>query len=79
MLGGGYGDFVLLTVFRKRLYRYGRQPGSRAVSRAWQSAQIAMQGLEIPFGVFLCVTSTVTWFYGAQMIQAYLRLFMISG
>jgi hypothetical protein len=37
-----------------------------------------MQGLEIPFGVFLCVTSTVTWLYGAQMIQAYLRLFMIS-
>jgi len=78
ILGGGYGTLVLLTVFRKRLHRYGRQPGSRAASRAWQSAQIAMQGLEIPFGVFLCVTSTVTWLYGAQMIQAYLRLFMIS-
>jgi hypothetical protein len=37
-----------------------------------------MQGLEIPFGTFLCVMSIVTWFYGAQMVQAYLRLFLIS-
>jgi leader peptidase (prepilin peptidase)/N-methyltransferase len=79
VLGGGYGILILLAVFRKRVARYHLRRGKQAASRAWRSAQIAMQGLEIPFGVFLCIVSIVTWFYGAQMIQAYLRLFLIPG
>jgi leader peptidase (prepilin peptidase)/N-methyltransferase len=79
LLGGGYGIFVLLAVFQKRYARYRLRPGSQAASRSWQAAQIAMRGLEIPFGVFLCIMSVVTWFYGAQMIRAYLGLYQIPG
>ena len=79
LLGGVYGIFVLLAVFRKRFARYRVRFGARAASRAWEAAQIAMHGLEIPFGVFLCVMSIVSWFYGVQMIQSYMRLFSIPS
>lgn len=79
LLGGGYGIFVLLAVFQKRFVRYRLRPGSEAASRAWQAAQIAMRGLELPFGVFLCIMSVVAWFYGEQMIRAYLGLYRIPG
>jgi leader peptidase (prepilin peptidase) / N-methyltransferase len=79
LLGGAYGIFILLTVFRKRVARYRAQLGPQATARAWQAAQIAMQGMEIPFGVFLCVMSIVGWFYGVQMIRGYFRLFLIPG
>jgi leader peptidase (prepilin peptidase) / N-methyltransferase len=79
LLGGAYGILVLLAVFRKRLVRYRVHSGKQAASRAWQAAQTAMRGLEIPFGVFLCVMSIVTWFYGSKMIQSYLSLFMLPG
>jgi leader peptidase (prepilin peptidase)/N-methyltransferase len=80
LLGGAFGIFVLVTVFRKRVARYRRAAlGERAAARAWQAAGIALRGLEIPFGVFLCVMSIVTWFCGAQMIRAYLGMFQISG
>jgi leader peptidase (prepilin peptidase)/N-methyltransferase len=79
LLGGGYGILVLLAVFRKRVVRYHLRPRTQAASRAWQSARIAMQGLEIPFGVFLCIMSIVTWFYGEQMVRAYLHLFLVPG
>jgi leader peptidase (prepilin peptidase)/N-methyltransferase len=79
LLGGAYGVFILLTVFRKRVARYRARFGPQAASRAWQAAQNAMQFMEIPFGVFLCVMSIVAWFYGAQMIRGYLGLFQIRG
>jgi leader peptidase (prepilin peptidase) / N-methyltransferase len=77
LLGGAYGIFVLMIVFRKRLARYRVQFGMRAASRAWQAAQVAMRGLEIPFGVFLGVMSIVTWFYGPHMIRAYMSLVLL--
>lgn len=77
VLGGAYGMLILLTVFQKRLTRYRPRLGARAVARAWQAAQVAMQGLELPFGVFLSIMSMVTWFYGMQMVRAYLRIFQI--
>jgi prepilin signal peptidase PulO-like enzyme (type II secretory pathway) len=40
---------------------------------------MAMRVMEIPFGVFLAIVSIVTWFYGAQMIRAYMGLFRIRG
>jgi leader peptidase (prepilin peptidase)/N-methyltransferase len=79
LLGGAFGIFLLLTIFTKRLARYRLSLGAQAASRAWRSAQTAMLGIEIPFGVFLSGMSIVTWFYGARMIQAYLRLFLFSG
>jgi leader peptidase (prepilin peptidase)/N-methyltransferase len=79
LLGGAYGILVLAAVFRKRFARYRRRVGTQAASRALQTAQIAMRALEIPFGVFLCIMSLVTWFYGAQIIRSYLGLFRISG
>lgn len=79
LLGGVYGIFMLITVFRGRLIRYRARFGNKAASRAWQAAQIAMRGLEVPFGVFLGVMSIVTWFYGPQMIRAYMDLFLIAG
>jgi len=75
ILGGAYGILVLLTVYRKRFTRYRARLGAGAASRAWQAAQIAMRGLEIPFGVFLSIMTMATWFYGAQMIHGYLSLF----
>lgn len=79
LLGGAFGIFVLIVVFRKRLIRYRAHSRGQAASRAWQAAQTAMRGLEIPFGVFLSVMSIVAWFYGAQMMRAYLGLFMLPG
>jgi leader peptidase (prepilin peptidase) / N-methyltransferase len=79
VLGGAYGILVLLAVFRKRLTRYRVHFASQAASRAWQAAQTAMRALEIPFGVFLCTMSIVSWFYGTQMIRAYMSLFMFPG
>jgi leader peptidase (prepilin peptidase) / N-methyltransferase len=79
LAGGAYGILILLTVFQKRLARYRARLGSQAAVRAWRAAQIAMQGMELPFGVFLCLMSIVAWFYGAQMMRGYLRLFLISG
>lgn len=78
LLGGAYGIFVLLAVFRKRIARYRASSGSEASSRAWQAAQTAMQTMEIPFGVFLSIMSIVAWFYGMQLLHSYLRLFQIS-
>jgi leader peptidase (prepilin peptidase)/N-methyltransferase len=79
VLGGAFGLFVLIAVFRKRLARYRVRLGNRAASRAWQAAQNTMRSMEIPFGVFLCLMSIVSWFYGERMIRAYLSLFLISG
>jgi leader peptidase (prepilin peptidase)/N-methyltransferase len=79
LAGGAYGIFILLTVFQKRFARYRSRPGSHAAARAWRAAQIAMQGMEIPFGVFLCLMSIVAWFYGVQMIRSYLRLLQIPA
>lgn len=77
--GGAYGILVLTVVFRKRLTRYRGHFGDQAVSRSWQAAQTAMRALEIPFGVFLCIMSIVSWFYGPRMIRAYMSLFMFPG
>ena len=79
LLGGACGIFILLAVFRKRLVRYRARFRAQAASRAWQAAQSAMQNVEIPFGVFLCVMSIVAWFYGAPTIRSYLGLFQIPG
>lgn len=79
LLGGIFGVFILLTVFRKRLARYRKRLGSGATARAWQAAQTTMRALEIPFGVFLCLMSVVSWFYGAQLIRAYMNLVGFSG
>lgn len=79
LLGGGFGIFVLITVYRKRVARYRLRLGEHAAPRAWQAAQVALRGLEIPFGVFLCIMSIVTWFYGTQIVRAYLGLFQIPG
>jgi leader peptidase (prepilin peptidase)/N-methyltransferase len=79
LLGGMYGIFILLAVFQKRLARYRSSLGKQAPGRAWQAAQVALQGLELPFGVFLCIMSIVSCFYGVAMIRGYLRLFQISG
>ncbi len=79
LLGGAYGVLILVVVFRKRFARYRVRLGEQAASRAWQAAQIAMRGMEIPFGVFLCIVSVVTWFYGTQMMRAYLGLLRLPG
>jgi leader peptidase (prepilin peptidase) / N-methyltransferase len=79
LLGGTYGIFLLLAVFRKRRVRYRARLGERASARAWRAANLAMQGMEIPFGVFLCVMSLVAWFYGVAVIRGYLRLLLIPG
>lgn len=79
LLGGGYGILVLLIVFRKRFARYRARTGKQAGSRAWEAAQVALRGLEIPFGVFLCAMSIVAWFYGLQMMRAYLNLLTIPA
>jgi Flp pilus assembly protein protease CpaA len=79
LLGGAYGVFVLLTVFRKRVARYRARFGAQAASRAWKAAQSAMHGLEIPFGVFLSIMSIVAWFYGMQVIRSYLSMFQIPA
>ena len=79
LLGGIFGIFILLTVFRKRMARYRPSMGSKAVARAWRAAQVTMRALEIPFGVFLCLISVVTWFYGETMVRAYLRLIHFQG
>ena len=78
LLGGAYGLFILATVFWKRYARLRARFPAQAASRASHSAQIAMRCLEIPFGVFLAIVSVVTWFYGAQMLRAYMGLFRIS-
>jgi leader peptidase (prepilin peptidase)/N-methyltransferase len=77
VLGGAYGIFVLLTVFRKRVIRYRVPLRGRAPARAWRAAHVAMRALEIPFGVFLSIMSMVTWFYGTQIVRSYLSLFRI--
>jgi leader peptidase (prepilin peptidase)/N-methyltransferase len=74
LLGGAFGVCILFTVFRKRLARHRKRHGNHSAPRAWRSAQIAMHGLEIPFGVFLCLMSVVGWFYGVAIIRAYLGL-----
>jgi leader peptidase (prepilin peptidase)/N-methyltransferase len=79
LLGGVYGMLILATVFQKRYARYRVHLPAQAASRASQAAQIAMRGLEIPFGVFLAIVSLVGWFYGGPMIRAYMGLFRISG
>ncbi len=79
LLGGVYGIFILLVVFWKRFVRYRGHLRQRAASRAWEAAQIAMRGLEIPFGVFLCIVAIVAWFYGPQMLNAYLGLLRLPG
>jgi len=79
LLGGAYGVFVLLAVFRKRIARYRARFGAQASSRAWRAAQTAMQTMEIPFGVFLSIMSIVARFYGMHLLRSYLSLFQISG
>ena len=79
LLGGAYGIAVLAAVYRKRFKRYRTRLGERAAARSWKAAQTALRGLEIPFGVFLCAMSIVSWFYGAQMIRVYLKFFSITG
>ena len=77
LLGGAYGVFILLAVFRKRVARYRARLGTQASTRAWQAAQTAMHNMEIPFGVFLSIMSIVAWFCGMNMIRGYLSLFQI--
>ena len=79
LLGGIYGIYLLIAVFGKRLARYHARLGRQAGARAWRAANLALHGMEIPFGVFLCVMSIVAWFYGVAVIRGYLRLFLIPG
>jgi leader peptidase (prepilin peptidase)/N-methyltransferase len=79
LLGGAYGALILVTVFRKRFARYRVRFPAQAASRAWRAAHVAMRCLEIPFGVFLAIVAVVTWFYGAQMMRAYMGLLRIPG
>jgi leader peptidase (prepilin peptidase) / N-methyltransferase len=79
LLGGFYGILILLTVFRKRATRYRTRLGAEGSARAWRAAQIAMQRMEIPFGVFLCAMSIVAWFCGIALIRGYLRLLLITA
>ncbi len=78
LIGGAYGVLILVVVFWKRFARYRIHLQAQAAPRAWQAAQIAMRGLEIPFGVFLCIVSIVTWFHGAQIMRAYLSLIRLG-
>jgi hypothetical protein len=78
-VGGLYGVLLLLIVFAKRSARYRRTLGAQAGARAWRAASTAMQGVEIPFGVFLCAMSVVAWFSGSSLIRGYVRLFLFRG
>lgn len=79
LLGGAFGVFVLISVFRNRLARYRVPLGNRAPARAWKAAQTTLRSVEIPFGVFLCLMALISWFYGAQMIRAYLGLLWVRS
>jgi leader peptidase (prepilin peptidase)/N-methyltransferase len=79
LLGGAFGVWILFAVYRQRITRYRAKLGEKASARSWKAAQLALRCLEIPYGVFLCMMSIVTWFFGAEMIRAYLGLFQLAG
>jgi leader peptidase (prepilin peptidase)/N-methyltransferase len=79
LLGGLFGVWILVAVFWKRMARYQSRLGGRAAARSWQAAQVTMRSLEIPFGVFLCLTSVVAWFYGPMIVRAYLGMLGFRG
>lgn len=79
LLGGAFGVWILFAVYRQRFARYRAKLGEKASARSWKAAQLALRCLEIPYGVFLCMMSIVTWFFGAEMIRFYLGLFQLAG
>lgn len=78
LLGGLYGVAILWAVFRQRRARYRARLGRQATARAWQAAQVALRGIELPFGVFLSGMTLLAWFYGIPLLQLYLRLLLPS-
>jgi len=75
VVGAVYGIAILMQVRGKRLRRYARVQRPDAAARAWQSASLAMQYLEIPFGVFLGGMALVAMFFGTSVLHWYLGLF----
>ncbi len=76
LLGGLYGALIVLNIFRKRLWRYRRGPGSsHPVARAWQSASLSLRFYEMPFGVLLGSMSLLSLFAGERILIWYLGRF----
>jgi len=75
LAGAVYGVFVLAVVYGKRRQRYSRHQAAQAHQRAMQSAQLALQGFPIPFGVFLGSASLVALFFGEHLFFWYMSLF----
>jgi leader peptidase (prepilin peptidase)/N-methyltransferase len=78
IIGSFFGMFLILWVWQKRLRRRRRknsaEAGSVSRSRAWNAAILIYRNFEIPFGVFLGTAALVSAFWGAALVQWYLRL-----
>ena len=76
LAGSVFGIALMLIVWRKRIARRkGRSSESAAKirGRAWQSATLIFRNFEIPFGVFLGVSAAFAAFFGAPLIDWYMR------
>jgi leader peptidase (prepilin peptidase) / N-methyltransferase len=71
--GAIYGISVLLSIFLKRMRRYGKRTGAR--KKSWQSASKAMRLVEMPFGVFLGGMALLGLFYGDSLMRWYFGLY----
>ncbi len=71
-----YGLALVLTVWMKRWRRLRqRRRQTKALRRAWNSAQLVFRFHQIPFGVFLGAMGLVGLFFGDRLANAYLNLF----
>jgi leader peptidase (prepilin peptidase)/N-methyltransferase len=78
IIGSFFGLFLILWVWMKRLLRRRRTHASEASGvsrrRAWNSAILIYRNFEIPFGVFLGAAALVSAFWGAALVDWYLRI-----
>ena len=76
LTGSLFGIVLMVIVWRKRIARHkGRtsEPVAKIRARAWQSATLIFRNFQIPFGVFLGVAAAFAAFFGAPLIDWYIR------
>lgn len=75
--GSLFGVSTVLAVWFKRTQRRiarHHETARVARARAWESARIALQRHQMPFGVFLGGMAIAAFFFGDQLLQWYWRL-----
>ena len=75
ILGSIFGLGATLAVWKKRIARRKKRPGTHVLRRSWASARLMLRYYEVPFGVFLGAMAVLSTFVGDKLASFYLGFY----